>query len=100
MLVDQLVGDFRQNRTKVSTSISEIRLNRKLQIIRKGVRDYVVCSKRKEKDVRRQASDYCDTFPSKPRMHLEDCFQSTTPWRSTKFKIYVLSTQGKCTFIK
>lgn len=57
MLVDQFVGDFRQDRTRVSTSISDVRLNRKLHIIRKGVkRDCVVYSKRKEKrmaDVKR-----------------------------------------------
>lgn len=88
MLVDQLVEDFHQDKMKVSTSISEIRLNGKLHIIRKGVkRDCVVCYKRKEKDVKRQTSDYCDTYPSKQRMHMGDCFQSITTWRTTKLKI-------------
>ncbi|XP_066596608.1 piggyBac transposable element-derived protein 4-like [Prorops nasuta] len=76
ILVDQLVGDFRQERTRVSTSISEIRLNGKLHIMRKGSkRDCVVCSTRKQRDGRRQTSEYCDTCPNKPRMHMGDCFK-------------------------
>ncbi|KAI4481598.1 hypothetical protein M0802_013908 [Mischocyttarus mexicanus] len=76
ILVDQLIGDFRQERTRVSRSISEIRLNGKLHIMRKGPkRDCVVCSTRKQRDGSRQTSEYCDTCPSKPRMHMGDCFQ-------------------------
>lgn len=76
MLVDRLIGDFLQNRTKISTSISEIRLNGKIHIIRKGIkRDCVVCSKKKEKDRRCQKIDYYDTSPSKLRMYIGDCFQ-------------------------
>ncbi|KAI4485718.1 hypothetical protein M0802_012579 [Mischocyttarus mexicanus] len=76
ILVDQLIGDFRQERTRVSRSIFEIRLNGKLHIMKKGPkRDCVVCSTRKQRDGRRQTSEYCDTCPSKPRMHMGDCFQ-------------------------
>jgi hypothetical protein len=37
ILVDQLVGGFRHDRRRVSTSISEIRLNGKFHVMRKTV---------------------------------------------------------------
>ena len=75
ILVDQLVGDFHQDRTKTYTSISEARLNGKLCNARKGKkRDCVVCSKKKESDGR-QTSDYCDTFLNELRMHMRACLQ-------------------------
>lgn len=75
ILVDQLVGNFRQERTRTS-AVNETRLNGKLHIMRRaGKRDFVGCSKRNEKDGRRQTGDYCDTCPSKSRIHMGDCFQ-------------------------
>ncbi|KAI4473617.1 hypothetical protein M0804_015262 [Polistes exclamans] len=44
--------------------------------MRKGPkRDCVVCSTRKQRDGRRQTSEYCDICPSKLRIHMGDCFQ-------------------------
>ena len=74
LLVDQLINNFRQERSRASTSSSEIRLNGTLHVMRKGKkRDCVVCSNRK-KGERRETSEYCDTCPNKPRMHVGDCF--------------------------
>ena len=56
--------------------MNETRLNEKLHIMRKaGKRDCVMCSKKKEKDGRRQTDNYCDTCPNKPRMYMGDGFQ-------------------------
>lgn len=76
-LVDQLVGDYKDLRSRPSTSApSENRLDGKLHILRKGPkRDCVVCSKRAVKGGRRETSEYCDTCPNKPHMHLGDCFE-------------------------
>ena len=74
-LVDQLVGDFRQNRNRSSTSSTEVRLDGKLHVLRKGTkRDCVVCSRRDKKGQRHETYEFCDTCPGKSRMHLGDTF--------------------------
>ena len=75
-LVNQPVGDLREERLRPSTSASETRLDKKLHIMRKGQkRDCVVCSNRKVKGQKRETIEYCDTCPGNPRMHIGDCFQ-------------------------
>lgn len=75
LLVDQLINNFRQERFRASTSSSEIRLNGKLHEMRRGKkRDCIVCSNRQKKGERHETSEYCNTCPDKPRMHLGDCF--------------------------
>ncbi|CAK9810345.1 PiggyBac transposable element-derived protein 4 [Anthophora quadrimaculata] len=77
-LVDQLRGDFRQNRDRISaftSTFDEIRLNEKLHIILTGTKkDCKVCSQRSKPGGRHETRYYCDTCPDKPRMHLGDCF--------------------------
>lgn len=75
-LVDQLVGDFHKDRSRPSTSETETRLDKKLHILRKGKkRDCIVCSNRHEKGQRRETSEYCDTCPGNPQMHIGNCFK-------------------------
>lgn len=76
LLVDQLVGDFREPRGRPSTSLStDVRLNGKLHVLRKGSKkDCIVCSKRAIKGQRHETPTFCDTCPDKPRMHMGDCF--------------------------
>ena len=75
-LVDQLVGEFREDRSRPSTSATETRLNKKHHILRKGKkRDCIVCSNRQEKGQRRKTSEYCDIFPGKTRKHMGSCFE-------------------------
>ncbi|XP_053975370.1 piggyBac transposable element-derived protein 4-like [Hylaeus volcanicus] len=75
LLVDQLRGNFRQERGRDFSAPAENRLNGKLHVMRKGTkRDCVVCSKRQQKSGRRETIDYCDTCRNKPRMHMGDCF--------------------------
>ena len=58
-LVDQLVGDFRQNRNRSSTSSTEVRLDGKLHVLRKGTkRDCVVCSRRDKKGQRHETYEF------------------------------------------
>ncbi|CAL7939067.1 unnamed protein product [Xylocopa violacea] len=75
-LVQQLRGTYRQARDRTSTSsVDEHRLNGKLHVLLKGVkRGCKVCSDRSKPGGRRETSNYCDTCPDKPRMHLGDCF--------------------------
>lgn len=75
-LIDELIGSFRVKRTKKScSSISEDRLNGKLHVMRRDTKkDCIVCSKRKGNSGRRETTEYCDTCPNKPRMHMGDCF--------------------------
>ena len=75
-LVNQLVGDLREEQSRPSTSASETRLDKKLHIIRKGQkRDCVVCSNRQVKGQRHETSEYCDTCPGKTCILIGDCFQ-------------------------
>ncbi|XP_017791899.1 PREDICTED: LOW QUALITY PROTEIN: piggyBac transposable element-derived protein 4-like [Habropoda laboriosa] len=79
LLVDQLVGNFRQNSTSrdsIYTPNTEGRLNNHLHIIRSGTKkDCVVCSNRKIPGERRQTHYFCDTCIEKPRLHIGDCFK-------------------------
>ena len=76
LLLDQLVGNFRMKWTRVSPSSSETRLDRKLHIASKDdKRDCTDRSKRAKKSGRRQTSEYCDTCPNKPRIHIGECFK-------------------------
>ena len=84
-LVDQLVGEFREDRSRPSTSTHETRLDKRLHILRKGKkRDCLVCSNRQEKGQRRETSEYCDTCPGKPRMHMGNCFERYHTLRNFK----------------
>uniref|UniRef100_A0A1B0FQB1 PiggyBac transposable element-derived protein 4 C-terminal zinc-ribbon domain-containing protein n=1 Tax=Glossina morsitans morsitans TaxID=37546 RepID=A0A1B0FQB1_GLOMM len=63
-LVDELIGSFRVKRIKKScSSISESRLNGKLHVMRRGTKKGL-----------RETTEYCDTCPNKPRMHMGHCF--------------------------
>lgn len=86
VMVDQLVGEYKEPRSRPSTSADpETRLNQKLHILRSGPkRDCVVCSKRAVKGGRRETSTYCDTCPGNPRMHLGDCFEKYHTLRNYK----------------
>ena len=51
----KFVGDFRQNQNRSSTSSTEVRLDGKLHVLRKGTkRDCVVCSHRDKKGQRHE----------------------------------------------
>ncbi|KOC61853.1 hypothetical protein WH47_06276, partial [Habropoda laboriosa] len=79
LLVDQLVGNFRQystSRDSIYTPNTEGRLNNHLHIIRSGTKeDCAVCSNRKIPGERRQTHYFCDTCIEKPRLHIGDCFE-------------------------
>lgn len=79
LLVDQLIGNFRQNSTSREYSYTpntEARLNNHLHIIRSGTKkDCVVCSNRKIPGERRQTHYFCDTCLEKPRLHIGNCFE-------------------------
>ena len=54
-LVDQLAGEFREDRSRPSTSTTETRLDKKLHILRIGKKkDCIVCSNRQEKGQKRE----------------------------------------------
>ncbi|XP_055377942.1 nuclear protein localization protein 4 homolog [Condylostylus longicornis] len=75
-VLEDIVEDNVIYNCDTSSSGSEIIRPKRRLIMRKGLkRDCVVFSTRKQRDGRRQKSKYCDTCPSKPRMHMGDCFQ-------------------------
>lgn len=76
-LVKQLRGDFRESRSRPSTSLSDNRLNNKLHIPNVGERkrDCIVCSDRKTPGGRRQTTFYCETCTNQPAMHVGNCFK-------------------------
>ncbi|XP_024220714.1 piggyBac transposable element-derived protein 4-like [Bombus impatiens] len=96
LLIDQLINNFRQERSRASTSSSEIRLNGKLHEMRRGKkRDCIVCSNRQKKGERHETSEYCNTCPDKPRMHLGDCFSRYHKMKKYKYCKAVLKLPQK-----
>ncbi|XP_046827867.1 piggyBac transposable element-derived protein 4-like [Vespa crabro] len=79
LLVDQLIGNFRQNSTSreyTYTPNTEGRLKNHLHIIRSETKkDCVVCSNRKIPGERRQTHYFCDTCLKKTRLHIGNCFE-------------------------
>ncbi|XP_047361946.1 piggyBac transposable element-derived protein 4-like [Vespa velutina] len=77
VLIDQLRGDFRESRTRPSTSSADNRLENKLHIpdVGQRKRDCIVCSDRKTPGGRRQTTYYCQTCTNQPAMHFGECFK-------------------------
>jgi len=83
-LVDQLVGEFREDRSRASILNIQTRLNKRLHILRKGKKEtvwFVPTGKNQDRDEKQQNSDTC---PGKPRLHIGDCFEKYHTLRNFK----------------